>query len=84
MELYLYSSTHLHEMGLNSAQKQIFLKTEISSLAKNNSYCNRNGCHISCKTVTCIFQVLGFCEMLPTVHQMIQHNFPESLNLQRE
>jgi hypothetical protein len=34
-------------MVLNSAQKQIFLKTETFSLAKKNSYCNRNDCKIS-------------------------------------
>jgi hypothetical protein len=90
-------------MVLNEAQKQIFLKTETSSLAKKNSYCHRNdckiqflravvlqiiifwdACHISCKTVTYIFQVLGFLEILLTVHQIAEHTFPGSLNLQQE
>jgi hypothetical protein len=67
-ELYLYSSTYLHGLGLNSAQKHIFLKTEISSLAKRNFCCNRNDCQISVSQSSDVAYYMG-CQAISVVRQ---------------
>jgi len=61
---------HLHGMVVNSAQKQIFLKTETSSSAKKNSYCNRNYCKISVSqsSDTADYNLLG-CHAISVIKQ---------------